>query len=284
MLRFAILLAATLSAQTLPAPYRQYCASCHGDSATGTDRGPNLIDTRSLRPSSEAKIRMVIEKGTSGGMPAFANLKPSDLDLLAKTVRMWNASAFDAQPSGDFEEGKKLFESKCLSCHMVQGNGGSNGPDLSSIGRELTVREIEAQLRDPNTRRGKRNSASCPSWAFCPDNPWAVVTVKLPDGTSLKGFARSRGRHDIQLQTFDGIIHLIQNPASIVDQATSHMPQSPSEPASSRSLAGWVESLLENWPHPRLPPQHEKSIRCSTPSLATGLDTTAYPVQIVTAH
>ena len=34
--------------QEMPAPYRQYCAACHGERATGTDRGPNLIDSRGL--------------------------------------------------------------------------------------------------------------------------------------------------------------------------------------------------------------------------------------------
>ncbi len=239
MLRAAFLLTLSLSAQTLPTAYKQYCAACHGDSATGTDRGPNLIDTRSLRASSEAKIRTIIEKGTSGGMPGFGNLKAENLDLLAKTIRSWNASAFDAKPAGDLAAGKQVFEQKCLGCHMAQGRGSSNGPDLSSIGRELTIREIEAQLKDPNSRRGKRNSASCPSWAFCPDNPWAVVKATLRDGKSLRGFARSRGRHDLQLQTFDGKLHLINNPISVEEETKSFMPSFPSDP----NLVAYLSTL-----------------------------------------
>jgi PQQ-dependent dehydrogenase (methanol/ethanol family) len=225
LLPLALVACATLSfAQTLPLPYRQYCVACHGDNAAGTDRGPNLIDTRSLRAASADKIRNIIARGTSGGMPAFANLKASDLDLLTNTVRAWNASAFDAAPAGDLSAGRQLFEARCLSCHMAFGRGGTNGPDLSNVGRELTIREIEAQLNDPNSRRGKRNAASCPSWAFCPDNPWTVATVTLRDGKTLKGFVRSRGRHDIQLQTFDGRLHLISEPTAVAEQKTSHMP------------------------------------------------------------
>lgn len=231
MLRAVLLLTIlSLSAQTLPVAYKQYCAGCHSDSATGTDRGPNLIDTRSLRSRSESNIRALIQNGTSGGMPAFASLKANDLDLLAKTIRSWNASAFDAHPSGDLAAGQQVFEQKCLGCHMAQGRGASNGPDLSSVGRELTVREIEAQLSDPNSRRGKRNSASCPSWAFCPENPWAVVKVQLNDGKSMRGFARSRGRHDLQLQTFDGKLHLLNNPKSIEEETVSFMPAFKADP------------------------------------------------------
>ncbi len=239
MLIAVLLLSLSLSAQTLPVAYRQYCAACHGDSATGTDRGPNLAGTRSLRSKSEAQLRTLIEKGTSGGMPAFASLKIEDLNLLAKTIRSWNASAFDARPSGDLAAGKQVFEQKCLGCHMAHGQGASNGPDLSSVGLELTVGEIEAQLSNPNSRRGKRNAASCPSWAFCPDDPWSVVKVQMEDGKSLRGFARSRGRHDLQLQTFDGKIHLLNNPTKIAEETSSFMPAFPADP----NLIAYVSTL-----------------------------------------
>jgi len=243
MLRVFFFLTLTLSAQTLPAPYRQYCAGCHGESATGTDRGPNLIGTRSLRASGEAEIRQLIEKGSSGGMPAFANLKPADLDTLAKTIRSWNASAFDAAPVGDLALGKQTFEAKCLGCHMAQGRGSSNGPDLSNVGRELTLGELEAQLTDPNSRRGKRNAASCPSWAFCPDSPWAVVNVKLKDGKSLRGFARSRGAHDLQLQSFDGRLHLLTGFVSVEEEKNSYMPALQATAAERSGLVAYLARL-----------------------------------------
>ena len=87
-------------AQTMPDAYRKSCAACHGESATGTGRGPGLIDSRSLRRRSESQIRALIRNGTRGGMPAFP-LPDADLDLLARTVRGWNASAFDAKPVGE---------------------------------------------------------------------------------------------------------------------------------------------------------------------------------------
>ena len=238
-------LSIALAAQPLPTAYRQYCAACHGLTATGTDRGPNLIDTRSLRSSSESDIRAIIQKGTTGGMPAFANLPAADLDILARTIRNWNASAFDAHPVGDQVSGKNAFDANCLSCHMVQGRGASNGPDLSNIGRELTIGEIEAQLKDPNSRQGKRNSASCPSWAFCPDNPWAVVNVRLKDNKSLRGFARSRGRHDLQLQTFDGRIHLLNSTeyTSIEEQKSSYMPQVKLNATQHRDIVSYLGTL-----------------------------------------
>jgi len=236
--------AALTGAQEIPAVYGKYCAACHADSATGTDRGPGLIDTRSLRSRSEAQIRGIIRSGTRGGMPGFP-LQDAELDTLAKAVRSWNASAFDARPAGDLAAGKALFEKQCLTCHMAMGRGGSNGPDLSDVAKELTVRELEQTLADPNSRKGKRNGASCPSWAFCPDDPWGVVTVRLKNGTSLRGFARSQGAHDVQLQTFDGKLHLLTAAeyGGITKEAASYMPSFAGTAAERKDLMAYLSTL-----------------------------------------
>jgi PQQ-dependent dehydrogenase (methanol/ethanol family) len=225
-LSLAILLLLAQSPDMPPA-YGKYCAACHADSASGTDRGPSLIDTRSLRSRSEAQIRDLIRYGTQGGMPAFRNLPAADLAALARTVHSWNASAYDSKPAGNPAAGKQFFDASCKGCHMVQGSGGSSGPDLSNIARELTLRELEQAVTNPNGRKGKKNGASCPGWAFCPDDPWAVVNVRLTSGQIQRGFARSRGAHDLQLQDFSGNIHLLEEGrdyTAIETEAKSYMP------------------------------------------------------------
>jgi len=230
--------------QTLPEPFRRHCAACHGDNASGTDRGPNLIDTRSLRARSDAAIRGVIREGTRGGMPGFP-LPETDLDTLTRLVRGWNQSAFAANPPGDRAAGHRLFAARCASCHLVHGQGGVNGPGLSEIGRQLSVRELEQVLDNPDSRRGRKNSASCPPWAFCPDDPWAVVRVRMKDGRTLRGFARSRGPHDIQVQSFDGRMHLLDTAqyAAVEDEKNSYMPALKATPAERRDLIAYLAGL-----------------------------------------
>ncbi|MBY0505239.1 MAG: PQQ-binding-like beta-propeller repeat protein [Bryobacteraceae bacterium] len=229
-------------AQTPPDPYPKLCAACHGERATGTDRGPNLVNSRSLRSLSEADLVTLIRQGTPGGMPAFP-LPAAQLTALARAVRGWNASAADAQPTGDLAAGQRFFESRCLACHMVRGRGASNGPDLSNIGNELTVAEIEQTLANPNSRKGQRNGASCPSWAFCPENPWDVVQVTLRNGSKLRGFARSRGQHDLQLQTFDGRFHSLTGDLKIEAENNSYMPPVAASPAERRDLVAYLSTL-----------------------------------------
>jgi PQQ-dependent dehydrogenase (methanol/ethanol family) len=239
-----ILLAPVASSQTPPDQYKKFCASCHGDSAAGTDRGPGLIESRSLRRRSFEQVRTLIREGTRGGMPGFP-LAGSDLDVLARAVRSWNASAREAQTAGDTEAGKRLFQQRCITCHMVRAHGGSNGPDLSNIGNELTPRELDQTLTDPTSRKGRRSGSSCPPWAFCPDDPWAVVKVALSSGTTLRGFARSRGPHDLQLQTLDGRFHLLTRAdyRSIEAENLSIMPPLQASGSERRDLIAYLASL-----------------------------------------
>jgi PQQ-dependent dehydrogenase (methanol/ethanol family) len=92
---------------------------------------------------------------------------------------------------------------------MVRGRGKANGPDLSGIGRELTFGQLQQALDDPAARAAGRTGASCPSWAWCPGEGWSPVGVRLRDGDSLRGLLRSQGKHDLQLQTSDGKLHLL---------------------------------------------------------------------------
>jgi PQQ-dependent dehydrogenase (methanol/ethanol family) len=171
------------------------CAACHGNDATGTDRGPSLSASRRLRALSEQELHDIIRNGTPAGMPAFA-LPESELSALARFVRSMNASAFDLHPPGDAAAGESFFFGKgqCANCHTSRGRGRSIGPDLSAIGRQATLAEITRKLRNPN--------------AAVPDN-YATVSVKLRDGKLVRGYARKETLHTLQLQQVDGRLLLL---------------------------------------------------------------------------
>ncbi|HEU4403054.1 MAG TPA: c-type cytochrome [Candidatus Polarisedimenticolia bacterium] len=53
-------------------------------------------------------------------------------------------------PAGDAANGKKLFsESRCISCHTVEGKGNGSAPELSKIASAATRGWLLAFLRDP---------------------------------------------------------------------------------------------------------------------------------------
>jgi PQQ-dependent dehydrogenase (methanol/ethanol family) len=175
--------------------YEQRCASCHGDDASGSDRGPALSRSRRLRTRSLGEIRDIIQKGTPAGMPPFP-LPTDQLQALAGFVRSMNSTAFDAPPDGDTAAGERLFFGKgqCGSCHTALGRGKSVGPDLTSTGRQFTLAELTRKLKNPNAQVS---------------DSYATVTVRLRDGSTVRGFARKETLHSLQLQTLDGRLLLL---------------------------------------------------------------------------
>ncbi len=242
----ASLLVVTQLALAQDVPFKQFCSGCHGDGATGGDRAPGLVNNRSLRRRSEAQIKEIIRNGTPGGMPAFP-LPEAQLNELAHWVHSLNASAYEIKPPGDSDSGKRFFfgEGRCASCHMVHGKGQTNGPDLSEIGRQLTVVEIERTLLNPTSQMGTHSASDCPSWAFCQQEPWAVVNVTLRDGSVLRGFARSQGKHDLQLQTFDGQLHLLTDAEykQVSREKSSYMPPLKAGAEDQKNLVAYLSGL-----------------------------------------
>jgi PQQ-dependent dehydrogenase (methanol/ethanol family) len=175
----------------------EHCVGCHGADAKGTDQGPSLVDNRALRHSSVLQLRNLIQTGIPGsGMPGF-DLPLEELDALAALVYSLNAPAAEIAVSGKPAAGERFFFGKgqCASCHMVQGQGEPIGPDLSNLASEMTEDNIRAALLRPSEH-------------VAPG--YALVTVRLRDGKTLRGFARGRSNFDIRLQDLKGRIHLLQ--------------------------------------------------------------------------
>src|ERR1017187_6389878 len=175
--------------------YEQRCAACHGDDASGSDRGPALSRSRRLRTRSIGEIRDIIQKGTPAGMPPFP-LAERQLQALAGFVRSMNAAAFDAPPDGDTAAGERFFfgRGQCASCHTAMGRGKSAGPDLTNIGRQLTLAEVTRKLGKPNAQASDSS---------------ATVSVLMRDGSTVRGFARKETLHSLQLQALDGRLILL---------------------------------------------------------------------------
>ena len=211
--------------------YGQRCAACHGDDASGSDRGPALSRSRRLRALTTSDIHNIIQKGTSGGMPPFP-LPDDQLQALAGFIRSMNAAAFDAQPEGDAAAGERFFFGKgqCASCHTALGRGKSVGPDLSTIGRQLTLAELTRKLKTPS--------------ATIADG-YAMISVKVRDGSTVRGFARKETLHSLQLQTLDGRLRVLDDEEYQITQRekTSAMPPLQATAAEERDLTAYLARL-----------------------------------------
>ncbi|HLJ16987.1 MAG TPA: PQQ-binding-like beta-propeller repeat protein, partial [Bryobacteraceae bacterium] len=187
--------------------FLEHCAACHGTDARGTSRGPSLAGNRRLRSRSLQQLRGVIHNGIpAGGMPAF-DLPTAQLDALVEFVHALNSPAIDAAAPGDPQSGERFFfgQGGCSSCHMVDGHGKPIGPDLSNVGRELSLDELREALLNPAAR-------------ITPG--YELVRVQLRDGPAVRGFARNRTNFGIELQDLDGKFHsLAMDRISTVDES-----------------------------------------------------------------
>ena len=164
-------------------------------------------------------------------MPPF-NLPPAELASVTALVRSWNAPASESQPPGDRSFGESYFfgAGGCFRCHMVLGKGAAVGPDLSSLGRELTVPEIEQAYREPAARIKAG---------------YQFATVKTKAGASIRGFVRNRSRYNLQLQDMSGKFHLLST-AEVEEVGTesgSLMKPARCSAAECRDLLAYLSSL-----------------------------------------
>ncbi|HEX3942223.1 MAG TPA: PQQ-binding-like beta-propeller repeat protein [Acidobacteriaceae bacterium] len=227
--------------------FENTCAGCHGSGGGGGERAPSLSDNPDLRKLDAPGIESIIRQGTPGGMPSFASLPTGQITQLAQWLHSMNLSALASAPPEQVSAGEKFFsgEGRCSSCHMVRGVGSVNGPDLSNIAARSSMPEIEKVLDDPTSQLGTHSLSVCPSWSFCPDFSWAVVDVTLKNGTQLRGFGRKRTEHELQLQTFDGKLHLLDagDYTNFRQERQAYMPPLKATADQRRDLLAYLSTL-----------------------------------------
>ncbi len=217
-----LLSAALLPAQEKPSvaspaevqqTYAKLCSGCHGNDARGSQQGPGLAGNPRLRRRPALSLRNVITKGVpKAGMPGF-DLPAPMVEGLVAMVYSLNASAADVQVPGDVEAGRTAFfgKGKCSTCHMAAGDGSAIGPDLSTVARDLTADQLREALTNPGAR-------------IAPG--YGLVSLRMRDGSSVRGFARNRTKFDIALQDLKGALRplSLDNVTSLTEEKTSFMP------------------------------------------------------------
>lgn len=138
----------------------QRCRSCHRLGSWGGDLAPELDLTgsrfeeeylRFFLKTPEAIRPLLVERMVR------LNLTDREVDLLVEGLRFLTTDNVRVPPAsaaalgGDPDEGKQLYHALgCEACHMIGSSGGTSGPNLSEVGRRLTLDYLEAWLRNPH--------------------------------------------------------------------------------------------------------------------------------------
>jgi len=102
-------------------------------------------------------------------------------------VRTLSKTGSFQAPAGDPGKGKALFASKgCGGCHLVNGTGATNGPELSFIGSQRPVDFLKKSLQFPNDTV---------------DQAFWTASATLENGTTHRGFVMNEDTYNVQLLT-----------------------------------------------------------------------------------
>jgi cytochrome c oxidase cbb3-type subunit 3 len=172
------------------------CARCHGIDGTG-DEGPSLNRPTLSRAATDEALREVIRDGIpDGGMPRVRRLTANELNQLVAYVRsLGRVTATSTR--GNADKGRATYERLgCASCHIVGGQGGSFGPDLTQIGVNRGASYLRQSFLGPSETLPKGTSP-VPGRGFTEYLPVRVVAA---DGREVRGIRVNEDPFTIQVK------------------------------------------------------------------------------------
>ncbi|MGH9493494.1 MAG: c-type cytochrome [Candidatus Sulfotelmatobacter sp.] len=178
--------------------FNSSCAECHGLDGHGGDKGANLATSAEIQNLSDIQLGKIISEGIlEVGMPAFRTLNEQQVLAVVGYVRTLQGRNGSGALPGDAKRGKELFFGKgdCSTCHMISGEGGFLGPDLTNHGAISSASGIRDEIvRSPRL----------------PSQSYRIAALTTGSGDQLEGTVRNEDNFSVQLQTKDGAYHLFK--------------------------------------------------------------------------
>jgi putative heme-binding domain-containing protein len=171
------------------------CAWCHGTDGDGGN-GPNLHGT--LRHATD--LKSIIDIVTNGipatDMPSFRS-PLTERSIRQAAAYVQSLSRVSGRPGpGNAARGAVIFESNgCRSCHAVSGQGGTLGPELTSIGGRRGPAYLRAALVEP--------AAAHPPG-------YLVVEATPSSGAEVRGIRVNEDVFWIQIRDASGSVHSLE--------------------------------------------------------------------------
>ena len=173
--------------------FERQCSRCHGFDAKGNDEtgAPDLTGTL-RRASSDAGIFNIIREGIPGTamLPVAADVPNPTVWQLVAYINSLRYDPASVDLAGNAGSGADLFggRGECSSCHMVNGQGGRLGPDLSRVGENQTPEDLLQSMLDPD-------AAVAPRW-------W-TIQVASRDGEVREGFRMNEDSFSLRIMDAD---------------------------------------------------------------------------------
>ena len=173
------------------------CAWCHGTEGTG-GMGPTLQAT--LRHgTTTASIVEIITNGIAGtDMPGFRSplTERSIRQTAAYVQSLSRTTAKPALTAGSATRGMTIYQSNgCGSCHVVAGQGGTLGPELTAIGSRRGGTYLREAIVKP--------AAAHPTG-------YLVVRAVTASGADVRGIRVNEDVFWVHIRDASGTVHALQ--------------------------------------------------------------------------
>jgi mono/diheme cytochrome c family protein len=192
--------------------YASECVDCHGPTARGSDKGPNLIRSNVvLHDRVGSELGPFLKKGHPlQSKASSSSLTDNQIADLSHFLKQRIDDALKRQPlgdhiniiTGDAAAGKAYFEGegKCTTCHSVTGN-------LAGIGgRFAEPVDLQQAMVFPTGRgRGRGAPATAP----------VMLTVTPPGGQAVTGELVYLDDFDATLRDSSGQLHTFRRGPSV---------------------------------------------------------------------
>jgi len=135
----------------------------------------------------------------------------NELWSIVSYLRSISTVALEIDPNADIQRGEALFNSTCSTCHRVNGQGESMGPDLSRVARIRSKDLLASAIRDPSALISSR---------------YKPITLVLNDGSRVRGTLKSEDAFSIQIMNSEQQLrgYRISQLQEIIRETDSLMP------------------------------------------------------------
>lgn len=158
------------------------CATCHGADAQGIV-APDLTILWA-EGVEDYRVFQVVREGVAGSIMPSSSAPDNELWAIVAYLRSISTVPLESVVDADIARGESLFNSTCSTCHRVNGQGGSMGPDLSRIAAIRSKDLLASAIRDPSALIASR---------------YKPITLTLIDGTQISGTLKSEDAFSIQI-------------------------------------------------------------------------------------
>jgi putative heme-binding domain-containing protein len=207
------------------------CAACHGLDGRGGEHAPDIATSARIQALSTAQLEKIVRDGIpAAGMPGFGStFQAGQITEVIQYLRVLQGHGKTVTLPGDPIRGREIFfgRARCGSCHIVAGEGGFLGADLSAYGANHGEADIRQAIVKPDSK--------------------GTVSVTTREGQKFLGLLRNEDNFSLQLQTPDGQFHFFdkQALAHIDRHVQPLMPQNYASQLSKAELDDVISFLMK---------------------------------------